>query len=379
MMVPNYFYVIVGEGLAGLQLALRLKRDLFFQGKAIALIDHAPDDYPEKTWCFWEEGNGNWDSLVSQEWESGKFISSEVDKNLELAPYRYKMIKSSDFRREARKELESAENFHFITDEITEIDPVTRKAHGKKDIYTATHFFDSRVPSDYLESEVHSRIFQHFKGWKINTKNAQFDPSVFTMMDFRLKFRDSTSFSYVLPFSEKEALVEFTFFTPFLTEEKIYDEYLEKYLSEILKIENYSILDSEKGIIPMTDFPFHLENSRHITKIGTGGGWVKPSSGYSFKNTEQKVEKIVENLKNGLTPGKGLVNNKFRKYDAIFLDVLSKRNDLGEQIFTKLYTKNSPQEIFRYLDEETSLSEDLKLMSSLYHAQFLRSFFKKAF
>ena len=355
MMVPNYFYVIVGEGLAGLQLALRLKRDLFFKGKHIAIIDHAPKDYPDKTWCFWEEGNGNWDSLVSHEWEHGKFISSEVDKYLELAPYRYKMIKSSDFRREARKELESAENFHFITDEIREIDPVTRKAHGKKDIYTATHFFDSRVPSDYLESEVHSRIFQHFKGWKINTKNAQFDPSVFTMMDFRLKFRDSTSFSYVLPFSEKEALVEFTFFTPFLTEEKIYDEYLEKYLSEILKIENYSILESEKGIIPMTDFPFHMENSRHITKIGTGGGWVKASSGYSFKNTERKVEKIVENLKNGYLPGKGLVNDKFRKYDSIFLDVLSKRNDLGEQIFTKLYTKNTPQEIFRYLDEESSL------------------------
>ncbi len=310
---------------------------------------------------------------------SGKFISSEVDKNLELAPYRYKMIKSSDFRREARKELEAAENFHFITDEIHEIDPVTRKAHGQKDIYTATHFFDSRVASEYLESDEYSRIFQHFKGWKIQTENVQFDPSVFTMMDYRLKFKDSTSFTYVLPLSEKEALIEFTFFTPFLTEEKIYDDSLEKYLSEILKIENYRIVESEKGIIPMTDFPFHMQNSRHITKIGTGGGWVKPSSGYSFKNTERKVEKIVENLKNGYLPGKGLVNDKFRKYDSIFLDVLSKRNDLGEQIFTKLYTRNTPQEIFRYLDEESALQEDLKLMWSLYHPQFIRSFFRKAF
>lgn len=379
MMVPTYFYVIVGEGLAGLQLALRLKRDLFFQGKQIAIIDHAPNEYPDKTWCFWEEGDGNWDHLVSHQWESGKFISSEADKRLELAPYRYKMIRSSDFRREARKELEAAGNFHFITDEITEIDPVTRKAHGKRDIYTATHFFDSRVPSAYLESEEYSRIFQHFKGWKISTENAQFDPSVFTMMDFRLKFKDSTSFTYVLPFSEKEALVEFTFFTPFLTEEKIYDDHLQRYLSEILKIKDYNILDTEKGIIPMTDFPFHKENTRHITKIGTGGGWVKASSGYSFKNTEKKVERIVENLKHGLTPGKDLVNAKFRKYDTIFLDVLSKRNDLGEQIFTKLYTKNSPQEIFRYLDEETFLSEDLKLMWSLYHPQFIRSFFRKIF
>lgn len=379
MMVPTYFYVIVGGGLAGLQLAHRLKQDLFFKGKRIAIIESSPEAYPEKTWCFWEEGPGKWDSLVAHQWEKAAFISSEVNEVLELSPYRYKMIRSTDFRKKVLEELKSSENIDFITDEIREIDPVTRKAYGKKDTYTAAHFFDSRVSSEYLENENFSRIFQHFKGWLIETEKPVFDASVFTMMDFRIKYQDSTSFIYVLPFSETQALVEFTFFTPFLTEEKIYDDHLKKYLSDILKVQDYKILKNEKGIIPMTDFPFASENTVHITKIGTGGGWIKPSSGYSFKNTEEKVNKIIQNIKSGEMPGKALTNEKFRKYDAIFLDVLSKRNDLGEETFTKLYTKNSPQEIFRYLDEETSLNEDLKLMWSLYHPQFIKSFFKKFF
>lgn len=107
-------------------------------------------------------------------------------------------------------------------------------------------------------------------------------------MDFRLKYKDSTSFTYVLPVSEKEALVEFTFFTPYLTEETIYDEQLKKYIEEYLKITNYTIAETEKGVIPMTDFPFHEDSTPKITKIGTAGSWVKASSGYSFKNTEKK-------------------------------------------------------------------------------------------
>ena len=33
------------------------------------------------------------------------------------------------------------------------------------------------------------------------------------MMDYRLKDGEQTTFTYVLPFSKKEALVEFTYFT----------------------------------------------------------------------------------------------------------------------------------------------------------------------
>lgn len=378
MLGPRYFYVIIGGGLAGLQLARQLSRDVFFKGKKIAIID-SDFSMPVKTWCFWEKGKGKWDDLLTKSWNKGKFISSEENIDLQLSPYTYKMIKAKDYHQKLQDEIEESGDIEFITDEIQKIDPVTMKAKGQKKYYGATHFFDSRVDPSYLESKRHTTIFQHFKGWEVETETPIFTPESFTMMDYRIKYPDATAFTYILPFTEKKALVEYTFFSPFLTEDKVYDEMLQQYFEKILKTKDFKIKSTETGVIPMTDFPFDKANTEQITKIGTGGGWVKPSTGYSFKNTEKRIAKIIENIKSGKRPGENLINNKFRKYDAIFLDVLAQNNQKGEEIFTKFYTKNSPQDIFRYLDEETSVSEDLKIMLSLYSFDFVTSFFRKTF
>ena len=378
MLGPRYFYVIIGGGLAGLQLARQLSRDVFFKGKKIAIID-SDFSMPVKTWCFWEKDKGKWDDLLTKSWNKGKFISSEENIDLQLSPYTYKMIKAKDYHQKLQDEIEESGDIEFITDEIQKIDPVTMKAKGQKKSYGATHFFDSRVDPSYLESKKHTTIFQHFKGWEVETEKPVFTPDSFTMMDYRIKYPDATAFTYILPFTEKKALVEYTFFSPFLTEDKVYDEMLQQYFEKILKTKDFQIKSTETGVIPMTDFPFDKANTEQITKIGTGGGWVKPSTGYSFKNTEKRIGKIIENIKSGKLPGENLINNKFRKYDAIFLDVLAQNNQKGEEIFTKFYNKNSPQDIFRYLDEETSVSEDLRIMLSLYSFDFVTSFFRKTF
>lgn len=377
MITPDYFYAIVGGGLAGLQLAYQISNDVFFKGKKIIIIDPSDKTENDKTWCFWEKGKGNWDHLIHKSWSKAEFISSEAKETLDLKPYSYKMLRSLDFYNFIKEKLERSEDITFVKDEILKIDQITRTAIGKNSQYTATHFFDSRPPEQYLKDKKSAKIYQHFKGWKIRTENGNFDERKFTMMDYRIKYQNSTSFTYVLPVSKNEALIEFTFFTPFTVKDAEYDKYLQRYISEILKIDDFKVTEIEKGMIPMTDFPFHKGNTEHLTKIGTAGGWVKASSGYSFKNTEKKIDLLINNIKSGLQPSHNLQSKKFRKYDAIFLDVLEKRNDLGEELFTKFYTRNSIQDIFRFLDEETKISEDLKIMKSLFHPQFLKSFFKK--
>ncbi|MCM4159952.1 lycopene cyclase [Antarcticibacterium flavum] len=378
--MPKHFdYIIIGGGLAGLQLALEMGRDRFFEQRSIAIIDPEPKNTNDKTWCFWEQGETQWDDLITKKWDAGLFYSANEKLQLDLEPYSYKMLRSLDFYEHVRSKLSHSPYIHFIQDEIKEIDKASTVAYGATEAYSTLHIFDSRLPSDYLEDPGSNTIFQHFKGWMVETTTPVFDPSVFTMMDFRIKFKDSTSFTYVLPLSPTKALVEFTFFTPFLTEDAIYDEHLSKYMKEILKTDDYSITETEKGIIPMTDYDFHKHSSPKITKIGTAGSWVKGSTGYSFKHTEKKVAQIIENIKQGKNPDEGLIIPRFRKYDAIFLDVLKRNNEMGEKIFTKFYRNNSPQEIFKYLDEETTFKEELKIMFSLFHPQFLVSFFRKIF
>lgn len=378
-MSKSFDYIIIGGGLAGLQLALKFGTDRFFEQKTIAVIDPSLKNTNDKTWCFWEEGEGQWDHIITKSWEKGLFFSAEKQIELNLPPYRYKMLRSINFYEDVHNKLKGLPNIFFIQDSIEKMDQASSVVSGKKESYSALHIFDSRITSDYKADENSALLYQHFKGWHIKTETNTFDTEIFTMMDFRVKYKDSTSFTYVLPISKTEALIEFTLFTPYLTDEVVYDDNLKKYIAEILKITNYTVEETEQGVIPMTDHPFHKESTPRVTKIGTGGSWVKGSTGYSFKHTEKKTEKIISNIKEGRNPGENLVKPVKRKYDAIFIDVLQRNNQMGDDIFTQLFSRNSIQDILRFLDEETSISEDLKIMFSLFHPQFLVSFSRKIF
>lgn len=377
----HFDYIIIGNGLAGLQMALGLSENSFFDSNKIALIDPSDKTTNDKTWSFWEQGEGKWDEIVLKTWDTAHFKSHDLFLSLTLIPYKYKTIRSLEFYAWAKQQLSSKTNFHFILDSVINIEEKNSvKIIGKKATYTTTHAFDSRIPNDYFSKQSkHTLIHQHFKGMVIESEEVCFQAESFTMMDYRYQYKASTSFIYVLPFSGSKALVEFTFFTPYTVEEHIYDERLKSYLENELKIEKYRILEIEVGNIPMTDFPFWKYHTKNITKIGTGGGWVKGSTGYSFKHTEKNVAKIIQNLKVGKTPSANLFQNKFKFYDKIFLKVLKNDNEKGPWIFEQFYSKNPIETMFRFLDEETSLVEDLAIMKSLFSMVFIKAFFKVLF
>jgi len=126
----------------------------------------------------------------------------------------------------------------------------------------------------------------------------------------------------------------------------------------------------------MTNFPFQNFSTKNITKIGTAGGWVKPSTGYSFKHTEKKVAQITTNLKLDKLPSANLFKSKYAFYDKVFLKVLNDENEKGEWIFEQFYAKNSVETMFKFLDEDSSFKEELQIMSSLFSSAFIKAFFK---
>lgn len=379
--VTHFDYLIIGNGLAGLQLALLLSKDPFFKDYTIGLIDPSDKTENDKTWSFWEQGEGQFDAIVEKVWHTAKFESSEVCLNIPLEDYQYKTIRSIDFYTGAKNELSSKSNFSFILDTVQSIEDTTDlKVIGEQQSYTAKHIFDSRVPKEfYSQQSNYTLIHQHFKGWIIETETNIFQPDAFTMMDYRFQYKDSTSFVYVLPFSETKALIEYTFFTPFTVDTQVYDDAIKKYIENELELESYQILETEDGNIPMTDFPFWNFHTKNVTKIGTGGGWVKGSTGYSFKHTEKNVSKLIANIKAGQQPSQNLFKKKFKFYDKIFLKVLHDENEKGVWIFESFYSKNSIQTMFRFLDEETTFSEDLRIMKSLFSMGFIKAFFKVLF
>lgn len=372
-----YHFAIIGAGAAGLQLALALAEDPFFNDKRILIVDKAIKNRNDKTWCFWEMGRGKWDHLIQHSWKKGMFYGLTTTTPLNFAPYRYKMLRAIDFYTYATEKIRALPNFHWIKEEVLELETAANvQLKTEKLTYAAELVFDSRMTNDWENDTKSLKLYQHFRGWRIKTKDPIFDPSSFTMMDYRLSFKDSCSFAYVLPFSETEALIEYTFFTPNLEGREAYDELLTAYINDILKIKEYTIEEIEEGVIPMTNYDFSKHHQAQIIKIGTAGGWVKPSTGYSFANAGKEVARMVDAIKNG-KPLTVKGKKRFKWYDNTVLDVLQDKNHLGPQLFTALYTRNPTPRLLSFLDETTTLKEELLLMSSVNPIVFGKAFFKQ--
>ena len=333
-----YHYAIIGAGAAGLQLALAIAEDPFFKEKRILIVDKAIKNRNDKTWCFWELGSGKWDHLIRHSWKEGMFFGLNTITPLNLAPYRYKMLRAIDFYTYASEKILASPNFHWINEEVLDLrTSSTVQLTTEKSEYEAELVFDSRMTNDWENDAKSLKLFQHFRGWKIKTKHPIFDPSSFTMMDYRLNYKNSCSFTYVLPFSKTEALIEYTFFTPTLAGNEVYDELLTSYIKDILKINEYTIEEIEEGVIPMTNYDFSQHHKPKIIKIGTAGGWVKPSTGYSFSNAGKEVDRLIAAMQNN-KPLTANSKQRFKWYDNTMLDVIQDKNHRVTALCTAIYS-----------------------------------------
>jgi lycopene beta-cyclase len=68
--------------------------------------------------------------------------------------------------------------------------------------------------------------------------------------------------------------------------------------------------------------------------------------------------------------------SRFWFYDLLLLDILYRHNELGSTVFSSLFRKGNPALIFKFLDEETSLTEDLKVILKCPKLPFIKALFR---
>ena len=379
--MKHFDYVISGAGAAGLMLAFRMAKDPFFNHKSIALIDIEKKKSNDRTWCFWENGKGEWDDLLATSWENIFFGGPGYEKRLNINPYIYKMIRSADFYSAIWKILDESSNFIFIQGQVKRISDVSESVHvvTTDEIFSAGKVFNSiTLDREFEQQTRYPLLQQHFVGWFIKTNGDHFDEKMATFMDFRVPQRNNTRFMYLLPMSKNTALLEYTLFSEKLLNIKEYEDEIKAYLDKH-GISDYTILETEKGSIPMTAYDFGKHNSQNVLNIGTAGGWTKASTGYTFMNTTKKSTALISFLKNENNFSKFSKKTKFWFYDLILLDVLTKDNHLGSMLFTGLFKKTKATTILKFLDEETSFQEDLKIIKSMPVLRFTKALFLRLF
>jgi lycopene beta-cyclase len=378
-MDSHYDIAIIGLGCAGSHVLLELLSRTETRDLNIVVLDDFSRESMHKTWSYWERGAGKWDTLVSNTWQYAYFKNTDVDKKIDLKGYTYKSINSPDFINHALEKATAFENVRFIKEPVlncTAHDTFVTINYALGSC-TASLVLDSRIDPDFFKEEDSITLDQHFKGWVIQSEQPVFETNAIVMMDYRLRDPGTTSFMYVLPHNAHTALVEFTYFSKKQVADSVYDDYMNQYIKDYLNIDSFKILHTEQGSIPMTAHDFAIYNKPHIHKIGTAGGWVKPSTGYSFKSSEIKAAQLVSNYIAGRNLNQNLFSKKFRFYDAIMLDVLAEDNERGAAVFQNLYTKQPIENIFAFLDEETSFKQEIAIMLPLTSWPFIKFFFKR--
>jgi lycopene beta-cyclase len=378
--MQHYHYIFTGSGLSALMTVYEMLSSGKFNDKSILLIDENTKKVNDRTWCFWNEDN-LFDNIVSKKWNQAIFANEKFNRVLELAPYQYKKINGLDFYESVFKKISEHKNIHFLNQKVVDFTELGNHCIVKteQEAFTCNKVFNSIYNPEAVTSQTKfPLIHQHFIGWFIKSKEAVFTPNCATFMDFSVEQKGNTRFMYVLPTSENEALLEYTLFSKNLLSKGEYEAEIQKYIKN-LGITEYEIIEKEQGNIPMTCYPFWKHNSKNIVNIGSAGGWTKASTGYTFKNASKKSKALVQFLKSESDFTKFHKRDKFWFYDLLLLDILGSKNELGSKIFSSMFKKGNSTVIFKFLDEETSFSEDLQVIWKCPKILFIKALLGRIF
>ena len=377
--IKHFNYIFTGTGLAALMTVCKMVLSRKFINKTILLLDHDAKKTNDRTWCFWAEEETIWNSVISKKWDSALFANEDFKRKLEMKPYQYNQIRGLDFYNFVFELLSKQHYITFLNEKVTDINELeTHVFIGiEENRYTCDSLFNSIYTKALAERQTKYPVLQqHFVGWFVKSENEIFNPEQATFMDFSVEQRGNTRFMYVLPTSKTEALIEYTLFSEKLLSKEKYENEIQIYLKN-LGADQYQIIEKEQGSIPMTCYPFWEKNTKRVLNIGTAGGWTKASTGFTFRNSDKKSSALVEFLQNENSKISSFhKKSRFWFYDLLLLDILYRHNELGSSIFSSLFKKGNPALIFKFLDEETNLMEDLKVILKCPKVPFIKALFR---
>ncbi|MFT6204387.1 MAG: lycopene beta-cyclase [Spirosomataceae bacterium] len=367
--MKHYDYVICGGGMSGLSLAYYLINSKL-KDKQILIIEPVEKDKNDRTWAFWEKGANPFEAIVYKKWDSVNFYNTDGEKqHLDIGEYRYKVIRGIDFYEFIIPKLRESERVTWVKDTVEKISDAenfttVKTTSGKQ--FEASYVFDStyklklNLPENY-------NLLQHFKGVVVQTEEPFFNPEVPDMMNFGVEQKNNECrFIYILPFDKSTALIEYTLFSESLLTPEDYDAELKDYISNNLKLPKYQILEDEFGVIPMSDVPTEEFPSAHVIRIGTAGGYTNPATGYTFQGTQKRLRALVSQLEVTGKPQSeaGWWQKRHLLYASVLLNVIKKKRYPIGEVFGQMYAQNKPEIMFSFLDGESNIFQELKLMAS---------------
>ena len=374
MLKNNHHYdiIFVGWGASTCILLIEMAKQSLLNNKKLLIIEPSEKLENDKTFCFWanreDEIYKNFSSIISKSWTRIQINDNESNP---INPTEYFHVDSIDLYNWTRKIMlqynieHSRENVFKIEEkEYLIIDTLEKQ-------YSSDWIFDSRPPNFKNIPNGEFNISQSFFGLKVELIEKELDESVYHMMDFRIPQDESTQFVYILPYTPNSALIELTRFGKKIIDKLEAEKELDKFINK--NFGSYKVISKEEGVIPMSSNLPEQSSGKKWVNIGTRAGNVKPSTGYAFKNMYRHAKLICHQ---GVLKAEKLKPNKrFLFYDQLLLIILTIWPTKGKPIFERLFNVKSSHFVLDFLDEKTSLKEELSMFYKLQIGIFIKSIF----
>lgn len=373
-MKNHYTYIIQGAGASGLWLAYWLDDLGLLETDTLLIVEGVESKGNDRTWCFWTKESDLQFPFVDTSWKSLN-VPGSVAK---IAPYQYCHARSDDFYRWMRDRLNKNVNIYWFNDWIENAESHHEKVWvtTTKGNFSAKYFFRSGQSTE-TNSKPRINLWQSFVGWRVRLQNGTWDTHSATLMDFSIVQSDATRFLYFLPTSANEGLIEVTQFHA----SKLSRDDGESVLKQICSQRNWQVelLEVECDAIPMSmvfnQNETHFDQSERIIPIGLNAGALKPTSGYGFLSMREHGKNIALALKQHQAIPRIFRKWRFRFYDALLLQILVKDPNKGKPIFERLFSRQPVHRILRFLDEKTTVFEEMIIFSELQVGWFLNALY----
>ena len=367
----TYDLIFVGAGASTSLILFQLKKRNLLNNLTVLIVDSELKTKSDKTFCFWAEEESKiakeLNFLIKHTWKSVIDSSGEIK---EILPYKYHHIDSLDLYNYVR-EIEGETHIDRL---IAKVETVSRDENGpyiltNDKVIRSKTIFDSRPPFFRKTKNAQRHLYQSFIGWVIETENDIPENDSFRLMDFNIEQNGFTQFMYVLPFSKNRALIEVTRFGNEPIDSRDAETLLHDYSTR--HFGQFRTTSHEVGCIPMSNFEIEQNDDRGIISIGAKSAQIKPSTGYAFKNMFEQSLSIADAIeKESLAQEIFPQNNnskpkRFAFYDSILLTILNSTPRKGKSIFLALFQKSETNLVLKFLDEKTTVWEEVKLFSKL--------------
>lgn len=361
----HYDCIIIGAGVAGLSLAWNLLRSRY-QFSSLLLIDRRhPEDIPDRHLSFWHGGPLPFEPVIRHSWNRISVHGTGLSKAGPIAPYTFSLLN--------QRELTS-----FLLEEVRRDPRVTFRqepAQVRQDrvetadsSFTAKWIFDGTFPKE-LPPET---VYMSTAAVHATSSEHMFAPENATLFDFR-GLEKAGLFTYVLPLSPCEAIVESVYLAP---DGGDYGELCRETLVQKLEGRSCTVTGEQFGVIPLL-MNRKRKSGSNVLRIGLNGGMVKPSTGYGLMRIWRDSQNIARSLEKSGHPFELPPDPALSRWcDGLLLNAFRRNPDVLETVFTRLFATYRFPQVLSFLDGTPPSAILLSVMARVTPWPFLKTWFR---